>query len=147
MSTLRHRADAIRAEVLISTPLTNCVSSLFSPKRCSLASAATYMSSSFSSNSAAFSSVFVSSLCALLTALAFDCLLRGQDWAQLHVGDVSSSVSADGSLEVSLLFGVRARGESVKTGSDQGVISSQFEKRDDPSVMRKKRNHPIPCIR
>jgi hypothetical protein len=59
---------------------------------------------------------------ALITALKFDCLLRGQDWEHLRVADVCGSEAADGSLEVALLLGVRERGESVKTGSNQGVV-------------------------
>jgi integrase len=53
---------------------------------------------------------------ALVAWLSFDCLLRQQDWRGLRTEDVSIDRE-----EVSFRFGVRARGERVKTGSDQGV--------------------------
>ena len=59
---------------------------------------------------------------ALITALSFDCLFRGQDWFQLQVADVSSSHTSQGALEVAIALGVRSRGESVKTGFNQGVV-------------------------
>ena len=58
----------------------------------------------------------------LVRGLSFDCLLRGQDWSKLRLEDVTSSTRGDGSLEVSLMLGVRKRGETTKTGSRQGVV-------------------------
>lgn len=56
-------------------------------------------------------------IAAIVVLLSDDCYLRGQDWRALRVSDVA--VSDD---EVSLLFGVRERGEKAKTGSNQGVV-------------------------
>ena len=53
----------------------------------------------------------------ILVLLSFDCCLREQDWSLLRTEDVHF----DGS-SASLALGVRARGETVKTGSDQGVV-------------------------
>ena len=58
----------------------------------------------------------------LVRGLSFDCLLRGKDWSKLRLEDVTSSTRGDGSLEVSLMLGVRKRGETTKTGSRQGVV-------------------------
>ena len=53
----------------------------------------------------------------VVVLLADDCYLRGQDWQGLRGEDISVSDAG-----VSLLFGVRERGEKVKTGSNQGVV-------------------------
>ena len=53
----------------------------------------------------------------LALLLSEDCYLREQDWSLLRKEDVAS----DGS-RVSITMGVRARGEKIKTGSNQGVI-------------------------
>ena len=47
------------------------------------------------------------------------CWLRGEDWEKLRAADVF--VANDKGLSVSLLLGARARGESTKTGPQQGV--------------------------
>lgn len=63
--------------------------------------------------------------------ISFDCWLREQEWVQLRRGDIAAhgpieEFLRDGSgpdlIEVALLFGVRERGQNVKTGSNQGVI-------------------------
>ena len=59
---------------------------------------------------------------ALISALSFDCFLRGQDWKNLRVSHIKASYDRSGRLCVALIFGERALGESVKTGSDQGCI-------------------------
>ena len=53
----------------------------------------------------------------ILVLLSFDCCLREQDWSLLRTEDIHF----DG-VGASLALGVRARGETVKTGSDQGVV-------------------------
>lgn len=56
----------------------------------------------------------------IVTLLSFDSYLREQDWERLRVGDVnfeSDRVDA----RVALVLGPRSRGETKKTGSDQGV--------------------------
>jgi len=60
--------------------------------------------------------------CGLITALTFDCLFRGQDWSRLQLSDVSIMFGVDDQIIVALRLGPRVRGESTKTGSDQGVI-------------------------
>ena len=63
--------------------------------------------------------------------LAYDCYLREQDWLQLRAEDVHVSMrdSKDPfSRKVAILLGRRHRGESVKTGQEQGVAV------DDPVV-------------
>ena len=59
---------------------------------------------------------------ALITGLSYDCLLRGQDWQGLRLRHVFDSCNSSGTRSVALFFGDRTLGESVKTGSDQGVI-------------------------
>ena len=59
---------------------------------------------------------------ALITGLSYDCLLRGQDWQGLRLRHVFDSCNSSGTRSVALVFGDRTLGESVKTGSDQGVI-------------------------
>ena len=54
---------------------------------------------------------------AIIVLVSFDCFLREQDWEGLLAGDCAQS---NGKL--ALLFGVRERGQKVKTGSNQGVI-------------------------
>ena len=64
---------------------------------------------------------------ALATLLALDCYLREQDWDQLRGEDVFLHRRPDGPPEVALLLGRRHRGESVKTGQEQGVkIDDEF---------------------
>jgi len=60
----------------------------------------------------------------LLVWLIFDCLMRQQDWRGLRAGqpDVTIDRHTSGPPVVSFMFGVRERGERVKTGSDQGVM-------------------------
>ena len=59
---------------------------------------------------------------ALATWLALDGYLRGQDWQQLRSEDVRASwTSPDAAPQVAILLGRRHRGESVKTGQEQGV--------------------------
>ena len=53
----------------------------------------------------------------LLVLISFDCCLREQDWSLLRTQDVSFDKEG-----ASLALGVRARGETVKTGSDQGAV-------------------------
>ena len=70
---------------------------------------------------------FIDEGIAFITAL--DAYLREQDWLQLRAEDLSCSWKGD-RLEVALLLGRRHRGESVKTGQEQGVTI------DDPLVAR-----------
>ena len=58
---------------------------------------------------------------ALAAEVALDGYLREQDWAQLLAEDVQVDWRDKGQCVVALLFGRRHRGESVKTGQEQGV--------------------------
>ena len=58
----------------------------------------------------------------LITGVSFDCLMRGQDWSNLRTNHVKVSVDRAGRRSVALVFGDRALGEAVKTGSDQGCV-------------------------
>ena len=60
--------------------------------------------------------------CADMVALAVDSYLLGQDLLSIRVGDLSF---VDGELAIRL--GVSARGESAKTGRDQGVRVDHVE--------------------
>ena len=67
-------------------------------------------------------------LTALAVFLSFDCYLRESDWEGLTAGDVIITNHGPGNIfDVALFLGVGSRGESSKTGSDQGVVM------DDPS--------------
>ena len=55
---------------------------------------------------------------AVVVLLSVDCFLREQDWEGLLRRDVAT----DSHGQVALLFGVRERGQKVKTGSNQGVL-------------------------
>ena len=55
---------------------------------------------------------------AMVVLLSFDCFLREQDWQGL----VARDCARDPNGNIALLFGVRERGEKVKTGSNQGVV-------------------------
>ena len=55
---------------------------------------------------------------AVVVLLSVDCFLREQDWEGLLKRDIAT----DSYGQVALLFGVRERGQKVKTGSNQGVL-------------------------
>ena len=55
---------------------------------------------------------------AIVVILSFDCFLREQDWEML----IKSDVAIDNTGRTALLFGVRERGQKVKTGTNHGVI-------------------------
>ena len=58
---------------------------------------------------------------AIAVEIALDGYLREQDWAQLRAEDVMTDWRDGGICSTALLFGRRHRGESVKTGQEQGV--------------------------
>ena len=58
---------------------------------------------------------------AIAAETALDAYLREQDWDQLLAEDIAIDRRTAGSPSVALLFGRRHRGESVKTGQEQGV--------------------------
>ena len=58
---------------------------------------------------------------ALAAETALDGYMREQDWGQLRAEDVKVDWHKDGTCSTALLFGRRHRGESVKTGQEQGV--------------------------
>eukprot|EP00972_Heterocapsa_arctica_P009704 1428873-Heterocapsa_arctica.AAC.1 len=55
---------------------------------------------------------------AIIVFLCSDGWLREQDWEMLQSSDCSEEASG----RIALSLGVRARGEKVKTGSNQGVV-------------------------
>ena len=57
---------------------------------------------------------------AVIVLLSLDCFLREQDWEHLR----KDGITIDAHFNTALLFGVRERGEKVKTGTNQGVIIS-----------------------
>ena len=62
---------------------------------------------------------------AIAFLVAFDCYLREQDWIQLKCEDVFIDLSrrkSKVSARVALMLGRKHRGESVKTGQEQGVL-------------------------
>lgn len=58
---------------------------------------------------------------ALVFALSVDCYLRGAEWSDLRPEDVSVPPSGP----VALSLGVAERGDSTKTGPEQGVVASR----------------------
>jgi len=56
----------------------------------------------------------------IITITSLDGYLREQDWAQLKGEDIVVAREAN-HVEVALLLGRSHRGESVKTGQDQGI--------------------------
>ena len=69
----------------------------------------------------------VGALEALVIVLSLDAYLREQDWEMLRCEDVYVELRGKDVPSVALLFGRRHRGESVKTGQDQGVcVEDEF---------------------
>lgn len=69
----------------------------------------------------------VGALEALVIVLPLDAYLREQDWEMLRCEDVYVELRGKDVPSVALLFGRRHRGESVKTGQDQGVcVEDEF---------------------
>ena len=56
-----------------------------------------------------------------VAAAAVDLYLRGDDWAQIRASDLSAS-RVGGKWTVAVELGVVVRGETTKTGSNQGVV-------------------------